>query len=423
MKIYIETIGCKLNQFESQAMAEEFKKKGFTLSDTLEESEFVVVNTCSVTNKADVKSRLVMKRAKKLGKIVTATGCYATTDFEELKNAEYADIIVKNDSKLNIPNLLLERKELEQKIPELARADEFPMVHQFEQTRAFVKIQDGCDRFCSYCKIPHARGRSRSLSPDTILYFIKSLIASGYRELVLTGVNISDYRYEGLRLSGLLEKILVLPGDFRLRLSSLQPDEFELSILDLLVRPDLKNKLANHFHLSLQSGSTTVLERMERHYTGDFFLNLIQQIHKKSPDAGISTDIIAGFPGETDAEFQETVDLVHKSKLTRVHVFPYSPRSHTKAARLRDTDSTVKKERVRLLEEAAAKTALEFASDKVVGKEHLVLMEAAEKGYSAGYTTNYFKVYTKRKLEQNTFELVRADRAVNNGTAVELYED
>jgi threonylcarbamoyladenosine tRNA methylthiotransferase MtaB len=405
MKIYIETIGCKLNQFESKAIADSFEKMEFSVVGTLEDADCAVVNTCSVTSKADAKSRLVMRRAKKLGKLVIATGCYATTDREELDSEDIADIIVKNDMKFSIPRVLAERLKLQKVLP--AAVDEFPLVRQFEQTRASVKVQDGCDKFCSYCKIPHARGRSRSLEPLTAVSFVRDLLGSGYREIVLTGINISDYHFDGKNLYGLVKDILALDGDFRIRLSSLQPDEFDIRLVEFLGN----EKFADHFHLSLQSGSTPVLKRMERNYTGDFFLKQAQKIRNAAPGCGISTDIIVGFPGETEKEFEETLALVRAAEFTKVHIFPYSPREHTKAAGMPEIDPAVRKQRVRALEECALKTGMDYVGKNVIGKKLKVLAESPENGVANGHAGNYLKVVTGKIMDRNSFYSVSADSA------------
>ncbi len=415
MKIYIETVGCKLNQFESSALAEKFREGRASVVDRLEESDTVVVNTCTVTNAADVKSRQVMRRARKLGKRVVATGCYATTDFDGLDGSGLADLVVRNDRKFSIPDLLRDRLDLEKRLPPTPRDEEFPVVRQFDRTRAFLKVQDGCDRFCSYCKIPHARGRSRSLSPERALSFLKILLDAGYREVVLTGVNLSDYRYNNVRLSGLVEKALEIPGpDFRLRLSSLQPDEFEARLPDFLHHP----RFAAHFHLSLQSGSATVLARMERNYTPEFFLDLCGRIRARRDDCGITTDIIAGFPGETEQEFEDTLETVRRARFTRVHAFPYSPRSGTKASRMKTLDGLTVKNRVRRLDQDALETALNFARERVVGREQTVLAENPENGFGTGYTSNYLKVTCPLAWTENEFVRVVPDGVKSGGPGV-----
>ena len=374
-----------------------------------------MVNTCSVTSRADSKSRTVMRKARKLGKKVVATGCYATTDFEELRTGEIADLVVKNESKFRIPEFLELDLHPGNRLPDADPRDEFPVVHQFERTRAYVKIQDGCDKFCSYCKIPHARGRSRSLENTVALGFIRDLLGSGYREIVMTGVNISDYRFNRYRLYDLVRDSLALGGDYRICLSSLQPDEFDERLLEFTAHP----RFAGHFHLSLQSGSTAVLKRMERNYTAGFFLDLVGRIREASPDCGISTDIIVGFPGETDAEFNETLELVREAEFTRVHIFPYSPRSHTKSQRMKEIPQELKKERVKALEETALETALNYVRRVTIGKTARVLAETPENGKGTGYTSNYLKVYCDDEMKENIFYDVTVESAgAEKGTVI-----
>lgn len=407
MKIAIETVGCKLNQFESQALAESLSQAGFEIVTDATSADTVVVNTCSVTNMADVKSRQIIRKARRAGKMVVATGCYATTDAAALENPDLADIVIKNNAKFKLPEILKSRERVSS-LRHDSLEEEFPVVHQFERTRATVKIQDGCNQFCSYCKIPHARGRSRSLPAGNVLQAVRTLLEENYREIVLTGINISDYKTETHTLSRLVKDILELPYDFRLRLSSLQPDLFESELLDCLSHP----KFAPHFHLSLQSGSKTVLERMNRHYTPEEFIAIASQIRERRPDAGISTDIIVGFPGETDAEFEETLELTRRVQFTRVHAFTYSRRSHTRASRLPDMNGGIKKERLEWLEKTVNDGALEFIRAHVIGKEAVILTETAEKGETRGYTGQYFPARLKGEFEPNRFIRGKAGEAV-----------
>lgn len=401
MKVLIVTLGCKMNQFESRAIADRVKEAGGEVVDDAEAADTVIVNTCTVTDKADRKSAQVMKRAHSAGKTVVATGCFATTDFDRLESLPYADLVVKNDRKYDIPALLVRRNSLPS-----GRGD-FPVVTEFERTRAFLKVQDGCNQFCSYCKIPHARGRSRSLEPAAVLEHYRALLAAGYKEIVLTGINITDYHYNGVTLSALVKMILDVEGDCRVRLSSLQPDALEPAMLELLRHP----RFAPHFHLSLQSGSKSVLERMERPYTPQFYLDLCEKIRAAEPGCGISTDIITGFPGETDAEFTETLELVRRARFTRVHVFPFSPRRHTKAARMTDLPDAVKKERARQLETEAGRIALDFAAERLIGKTARVLTETCREGVWTGYTGGYVAVETASGRGENEWLEFRPGRA------------
>ena len=294
-----------------------------------------------------------------------------------------------------------------------------PEVLEFEQTRAFLKIQDGCDKFCSYCKIPHARGRSRSFHPDKIFEYAERLINKGYKEIVITGINISDYHYGDYSLLGITKKILTIPGSYRLRLSSLQPDEFEKGFLDLLYNPSF----AAHFHLSLQSGSKAVLSRMERNYTPEYFLELCNEIRKVRSDTGITTDIIVGFPEETDSEFEETRYLVEAAEFSRVHLFSYSKRSHTKASKMREVNPDIKKKRLLELEETGFHVSKKFIEREVLGKPQRILSEGVEDGMSAGYTDNYIKIFSEKPLEYNQFHQIVPERLKISTSSIELISE
>ncbi|OHD54328.1 MAG: tRNA (N(6)-L-threonylcarbamoyladenosine(37)-C(2))-methylthiotransferase MtaB [Spirochaetes bacterium GWF1_51_8] len=390
--VYIVTLGCKLNQFESEALAENLRGSGFDIAPSMESSDTVVVNTCTVTNQADARSRQILRKAKRMGKYAVATGCYATSDYDAIAHSDFADLVIGNNNKFKLAEFL-------GGIVLPGGDADFPSVASFERTRAYIKIQDGCGKYCSYCKIPFARGKSRSLAPEKIVSAMNRLLANGYNEIVLTGVNISDYRYDGETLASLTGKLLDIHGDFRIRLSSLQPDEFEPRLAEYLGHPSF----ANHFHLSLQSGCDTVLRRMNRHYTGRDFLSLTSLIRAKSPDCGITTDIIVGFPGETESEFDETIALVKEAEFTRVHIFPYSPRSGTCAAGMKDVHGDIKSARERILRETYLDYAGKFVKRHVIGKTQKVLVEKAEKGMAEGYTSNYLRAVFPYHGETNRF--------------------
>ncbi len=412
MKVFLETIGCKLNQFETEALSEKFKESGFKVVENVEESDIVVVNSCTVTGRADAKSRNAVSRAKRAGKFVVLTGCYATTDYEQLEELIDANLIVKNENKFSIPFLLRNEPLSEEK------KDIFPFVSFFEKTRAFIKIQDGCNNFCSYCKIPFARGRSVSLEPDRILKFAEDLISKNYKEIVITGVNISDYNYKGFRLYDLVSEMIKIEGGYRIRLSSLQPDEFDIRFVDLLYN----EKFSPHFHISLQSGSDSVLKRMNRHYKTEFFLDIVNSIFKKRKDTGLSTDIIVGFPEETEEEFKETLEFIDKINFSRLHIFTYSRRENTKAYYMKDLAMTIKKEREKLLKERFEKNVKIFVEKEVLNKPQKVLIEQKEGDLFTGYTGNYFKIYTKKQVKENEFFDFIPEKYVIKNTEVELYD-
>ncbi|MGL4676747.1 MAG: tRNA (N(6)-L-threonylcarbamoyladenosine(37)-C(2))-methylthiotransferase MtaB [Brevinema sp.] len=387
-KIHMINMGCKLNAFEGEAILNELKEKGHTICTTQDNAEIIIINTCTVTAKADNKGRKYMQRAKKQGKKVIATGCYATTDGLELAEENYIDLILRNEQKFSIHDYL-PLLELGTKIAEGQDISEFPEVSGFERTRAFLKIQDGCDKFCSFCKIPFARGRSRSQDPKKIRSTFQTLLDANYKEIVLTGINISDYQSPEGYLGTLVQSLLAFEGDFRLRLSSLQPDEFDPILLECLSHP----KMCPHFHLSIQSGSDTVLRRMFRHYTHHDFLALIKNIRNIRPDTGITTDIIVGFPKESNEEFQETLDMVRQAEFSRVHIFPYSQRQGTTAARIEDFSPLIKKEREHRLRIVCQETALAFTQKYCLGKKYQALTETAKNKKREAYTENYIRIH------------------------------
>ena len=389
-KIHLINMGCKLNAFEGDAIVSHLKEQGHIICDIQEDADIVIVNTCTVTAKADDKGRKHMRRAKNMGKKVIATGCYATTDGLELAEENYIDLILRNDQKFSIHEYL-PLLDLGTKLVDGQDKTEFPEISGFERTRAFLKIQDGCDKFCSFCKIPFARGRSRSQHPEKIRTAFQVLLDAGYKEIVLTGINLSDYTSAEGYLGVLVKSLLEIEGDFRIRLSSLQPDEFDPVLIDCLAHP----KMTPHFHLSVQSGSDTVLKRMFRHYDSREFLDLINRIRKVRPDAGITTDIIVGFPNETDEEFEETLSIVRKAQFSRVHIFPFSRREGTTAARMDDLPIKLKKEREEKLKTVYQESALKFAQENCIGKTYTALTETAKQGIREAYTENYIRVHFK----------------------------
>lgn len=398
-KFYLINLGCKLNAFEGDAIKQHLSSLGHHICSRQEDAEIVIVNTCTVTAKADDKGKKYMRRAKRLGKKVIATGCYATTDGMELAEENYIDLILRNEQKFKI-NDYLPLLDLKTKLVDGQNDTEFPEVSGFERTRAFLKIQDGCNKFCSFCKIPFARGRSRSQDPQKIHKAFQFLLDAGYKEIVLTGINLSDYHSSLGYLGDLVFSLLEMEGEFRIRLSSLQPDEIDDTLLNCLKHP----KMAAHLHLSVQSGSNNILKKMYRHYDRVDFLNLVQKIRSIRPDIGITTDIIVGFPDETEEEFEETLDLIKKVKFSRVHIFPYSKREGTTAARFIDMPLSVKKEREKKLQKIYQEAALEFGREFCLKKNYIALTESAKNGIREAYTDNYIRVhFPEKNIKVNQF--------------------
>jgi threonylcarbamoyladenosine tRNA methylthiotransferase MtaB len=388
MKIALETLGCKLNQAETEKLGRQFTDNGHTLVDRNDSPDIYILNTCTVTGTADSKSRhlaRMVKRRNPLTKVVL-TGCYAERAPEELSNMDGIDAIVGNDGKTTLVARLkssgLLQPEDSSKLSSSAK----------KHTRAFVKIQDGCRNFCSYCIVPYVRSKEYSIKADELIEEIKQRSREGCKEIVLTGTRIGGYGADGLTLKELVKRILQETDIPRIRLSSLQPREISHGLLELWQ----DKRLCPHFHLSLQSGSAAVLNRMHRLYTPDDFERTIALIRKMIQDVSVTTDVIVGFPGETDSEFEESYAFCRKIGFARIHVFPYSPREGTEAAAMAgQVPDKVKKERTSKMLALAAESALKFR-EQFKGETLDVLWEQeTDKGVWSGVTGNYLRVYRK----------------------------
>ncbi|MDD5703465.1 MAG: MiaB/RimO family radical SAM methylthiotransferase, partial [Dehalococcoidales bacterium] len=318
--VALETLGCKLNQSETELLARQLAEAGYTLVSPTENPDIYILNTCTVTHVADRKSRHLLRMARQRNprSRIIALGCYADSGGRDISGIEGIDLIVGNESKDNLKRLLSGLNP-----PGLPTPASVP--DRLDRTRSFIKAQDGCNNFCAYCIVPLVRGREKSLSPEQVINEIRQRVADGYQEIVLTGTEIGRYSYDGLCLPGLLRRILRETDIKRLRLSSLQPREIDADLIRLWEDP----RLCRHFHLALQSGSETVLQRMGRHYSPDDFSFAAGVIRRQMPEAAVTTDVIVGFPGETDKEFAETCSFCRNMEFARIHVFPYSPRKGT----------------------------------------------------------------------------------------------
>ena len=378
MKFFLKTYGCKVNQYESQVIREGLLSKGYEETDNIEDAGLCLVNTCTVTGKADKKCRETLRgmKRKNPGARVIAMGCYVEADAEAVKVIDDTIEVLGNSEKLklNIDNSISSFK---------------------GHTRVFIKVQDGCNNFCSYCKVPIVRGRSRSKSPEEILKEAKVLIDNGYKELVLTGICLGDfgkYSYKDTSLTMLVRKISEIKNDFRIRLSSIElPD-----VTDELINEMMSSKkLCHHLHIPLQGGDDGILREMNRKYTVTDFISRVEYIRSKMPDIGITTDVIVGFPGESESNFKNTINAIERIKPSRTHIFTYSPRQGTKASMLKDDiPSKIKKRRMETLKIIADKLGREF-KDSLAQKEHRVLVENSMDrltGMLCGYTDNYVKV-------------------------------
>jgi len=386
-KVAFASLGCKLNQAETESLARQLAEAGYELVPSAEKADVYILNTCTVTHIADRKSRHLLRQARRQNPDarLVAIGCYAERSPQELSQIDGVDLVVGNEQK---PHLLRRLQESGYLGSPLSTR----MSHHYNgcRTRAFIKVQDGCHNFCSYCIVPLVRRREESTPAAQVVAEIRQRVAEGGKEVVLTGTEIGSYGGEGVNLKGLLERILAETDITRLRLSSLQPQEISPELISLWQ----DSRLCPHFHLSLQSGSDTVLGRMKRHYTIADYQRAVALIREAVPEVAITTDIIAGFPGETEAEFQESYHFCQQVEFARIHVFPYSPRRETEAARMpHQVADKVKKQRSQKMLALAEESAQNFRR-RFLGKTMPVLWEKQTGGSWSGLTGNYIKVYT-----------------------------
>lgn len=411
MKISILTLGCKVNKYESDALIFELKERGFETTDKLEFADAYIINTCAVTNEAEKKSRQMLERARKFNADarVYVMGCASQNrpvQFED-KNVNY---IVGTASK---KKLLDELEHLGKTLYDLPTDYEDDLFSAQSLSRAYIKIQDGCNHFCTYCIIPYLRGRSRSRSVESIESEVSKLPDS-VKEVVLVGIDVSDFRIDGRRgLGELLEKLDRFGK--RLRLSSMEDNLIDEEFMKKLA--GLKN-FCPHFHLSLQSGCDRVLKKMNRNYTTAEFENSVNLIRKYFPLAGITTDVIVGFPTETDEDFEETMNFVEKVKFSQLHIFPYSKRDGTVASKLyKDLSGQVKSQRLKRLEELGKKLKIDFIMKNETAK---VLIEEKNGEWFEGYTENYVKCYVQGDLHVGDIVEVKFDKPFKQGAKVVL---
>ena len=413
-KVSFYTLGCKVNQYETNAMAQKFKEAGYEIVDMNEDiSDICIVNTCTVTNMSDRKSRHSLRRVKEKNPsaIIAAVGCYAQVAKNDLEKMSEIDIVLGNEEKANIVQYVEEFMENQNEnklieIEDIANKKEFEDMGQItytEKTRAFIKVQDGCNQFCSYCIIPYARGRVRSRNAESIIKEITQIAQNGIKEVVITGIHVASYGRDFENENGLielLEKINEIEGIKRIRLGSLEP---KIITEEFMQRLSKLEKMCHHFHLSLQSGCDETLKRMNRKYTTDEVKEIIERLRRYYDDVMLTTDIIVGFPGETEEEFETTYQFLKEVKLYKMHVFQYSPRRGTRAAVMpNQIDGNIKEARSKKLIELSNENQKMY-NQQLVGKEVEVLFEdkEVEDGitYFRGHTQNYILV--KYKTDEN----------------------
>ena len=406
----ILTLGCKVNTYESEYVMNILKEKGYVIKDFTDVCDVYIINTCTVTNTSDIKSRKMIRNAIKRNPdaCVVAMGCFieANKDFQ----IEGLDIILGNKDKSKIAELLdeyFEKKDIIKRLyqEELNTFEDMYITNFPGRTRAFVKIQEGCENFCSYCIIPFVRGKCRSKDEDKVIQEVTKLANNGFQEVVLTGIHTGNYGADlDTSFADLLKKLVKIDDLKRLRISSIEITELTKEVLDVIKENQV---IVDHLHIPLQAGSNEVLKLMNRKYDLEYFKNKIQEIRKIRPEISITTDVIVGFPGETNEMFETTIKTVKELELTKIHVFPYSLREGTKAASMKNQISNEeKKQRARKLLEVSKELELEYAN-KYLNKEVEVLIEEIKEEYSIGHTGNYLHVKIRKELKQNTFEKVK----------------
>ena len=409
MKAVVFTLGCKVNSCESASLMRGLEEMGYEVSEELEYADLYIINTCAVTKEAEKKSRQAVARVRKFNdnaKIII-TGCASENSPQSFTDKKGVTLVTGTEYKDKILSMLYKTGvEIDKHTLEYKES----LIPKTSKTRAYIKIQDGCNNFCSYCIIPYLRGRSRSRSPISIRREIEILKPL---EAVLTAINLTAYKYENLTLVDLIKSISDL--NVRIRLGSLEENIITDEFLSAL--KNLKD-FAPHFHLSLQSGSTQTLKAMNRRYTAEEFLSSIEIIRKYFPNAGITTDIIVGYPTETEENFLETLAFVEKARFSDVHCFPYSPREGTKSYNLKDISSDVKKLRLDKLIKLKNRYKKEFILNNL-GKTLEFIVEEYDGNYTVGYTENYIKVYLKDKIIEGKYK-VKLIAPFNDGAIVEL---
>lgn len=422
------TLGCKVNQYETNAMEQQFIQNNYKIVDNTEKADIYVINTCTVTNMADRKSRQMLRRVKEINQsaVIVVCGCYAQVAKTELEQIPEVDIILGINEKNKIVQIVEEYLANQNNIIEVADVSkqkeflDFGDVTYTEKNRAVIKVQDGCNMFCSYCLIPYARGRIRSRKIENVVSEIEKIAKQGIKEVVITGIHVAsygkDFDNENIRLINLLEEINKIEGIERIRLSSLEPTIVDEEFAQRLSKLE---KICDHFHLSLQSGCDATLKRMNRKYTTARYKEATEILRKYYPNANFTTDVIVGFPGETDEEFNQTYKFLKEIEFYKMHIFKYSPRKGTVAEKLpNQVDGNIKEERSKKLIELSNNMQNEKNS-QYIGKTVKVLFEEYENGYYKGHTTNYMVVKVKEKEQDGFIDNIKDIEIIGNDTQTE----
>lgn len=422
------TLGCKVNQYETNAMEQQFIQNNYKIVENTEKADIYVINTCTVTNMADRKSRQMLRRVKEINQsaVIVVCGCYAQVAKTELEQIPEVDVILGINEKNKIVQIVEEYLSSKNNIIEVADVSkqkeflDFGDVTYTEKNRAVIKVQDGCNMFCSYCLIPYARGRIRSRKIENVVSEIEKIAKQGIKEVVITGIHVAsygkDFENENIRLINLLEEINKIEGIERIRLSSLEPTIVDEEFAQRLSKLE---KICDHFHLSLQSGCDATLKRMNRKYTTARYKEATEILRKYYPSANFTTDVIVGFPGETDEEFDQTYQFLKEIGFYKMHIFKYSPRKGTVAEKLpNQVDGNIKEERSKKLIELSNNMQNEKNS-QYIGKTVKVLFEEYENGYYKGHTTNYMVVKVKEKEQDGFIDNIKDIEIIGNDTQTE----
>lgn len=428
-KVALTTLGCKVNQVETETMEGLFRNHGYEIVDFNQPADFYIINTCSVTHLGERKSRQLIRRANRLNEqaIIAVTGCYAQIASDEISKIEGVRVVIGTQERDKIVELVEQAAKedgLFNEVNDIMHTREFediPLYGTPHRTRAFLKIQDGCCNFCSFCIIPYTRGPIRSRKLTSIKNAVDQLVSDDFHEIVLTGIHLGaygkDFKDEKLSLSDAVETCLTNENLKRLRLGSLESIEISPRLLELI---KTNNRFTKHLHLPLQAGSDEILKAMNRHYDTAEFARLIENIRQEIPDIAISTDIIVGFPGETKELFQKSLEFAKSMGFMKMHVFPYSKRTGTPAAKMpNQIDEVVKKQRVHLMQEMADKSAKAFY-EKFLNTTLDVLFEQEQDNYTEGLTSNYIRVYVQDKISSGEIRPVRLVKLFKDGVLGEL---
>ena len=413
--ISFKTLGCRVNLYETDALASRFKAAGYEIAESDSNADVFIVNTCTVTNTSDQKCRQAIHqiRRKHPEALIAVTGCMVNHRKEELLQSGIADYVIDNERKSALFDILDEHFRTGHSDPEGYDRDLFsyqPALDTFH-TRSLIKIHDGCNNFCSYCIIPMVRGRSTSRPAEDIYNNVREVIAHGFKEIVLTGVNMGRYRDGDTNFEDLVEHLININGDFRVRVSSIEPDQFSDRFLQLFQH----EKLAPHMHICLQSGSEDTLWRMHRFYTAAQFREMCQRIKAFRPDFNLTTDIIVGFPGETEQTFKESCDFAREIGFSHIHTFKYSKRTGTKAAAMPNQIPESEKSRRSEIMRAISLENKQRYFEQMKGRTQRMLIERIDsKGIARGYGENYIPIQVQDNgLEKNTFIEVKLGEIMN----------